>query len=53
MNSRKNQKGTWIDIENYRKIENEAKAKGQKIVYLINAILRERYKRKETLSNEK
>ena len=47
MNSRKNQKGTWIDIENYRKIEAEAKAKGQKIVYLINSILKERYKRKE------
>ena len=52
MNSRKNQKATWIDIENYRKIENEAKAKGQKIVYLINAILRERYKRKEKKNNE-
>ena len=47
MNSRKNQKGTWIDIENYKKIEAEAKAKGQKIVYLVNLILRERYKRKE------
>ena len=49
MNSRKNQKGTWIDIENYRKIETEAKVKGQKIVYLINAILKERYKRKEKI----
>lgn len=52
MNSRKNQKGTWIDIENYKKIENEARSKGQKIVYLINSILRERYKKKEKKNNE-
>jgi len=47
MNQRKRQKATWIDIENYKKIENEARQKGQKIVYLINSIFRERYKRKE------
>ena len=47
MNPRKKQKATWIDIENYQKIEEEAKSKGQKIVYLVNLIFRERYKRKE------
>ena len=49
MNQRKRQKATWIDIENYKKIENEARQKGQKIVYLINSIFRERYKRKEKI----
>ena len=52
MNSRKNQKGTWIDIENYRKIEAEAKVRGMKIVYLVNLIFRERYERKEKKNNE-
>ena len=47
MNPRKKQKATWIDIENYREIEEEARARGMKIVYLVNLIFRERYKRKE------
>ena len=47
MNTRKRQKATWIDIENYRKIETEAKTRGMKIVYLVNLVFRERYKRKE------
>ena len=47
MNTRKRQKATWIDIENYRKIETEAKAKGQKIVYVINKILRDYFKKGE------
>ena len=46
MNPRKKQKATWIDIENYQKIEEEAKIRGMKIVYLVNLILRERYKKK-------
>jgi len=47
MNSRKRQKATWIDVENYQKVEKEAYKKGQKIVYLVNDIIRKYFKKGE------
>ena len=45
MNTRKRQKATWIDVENYQKIENEACKKGQKIVYVVNLIIRQYFEK--------
>jgi len=40
---RERQKGTWIDEDLYREIQKEAVMKGQKVVYVVNSVFRERY----------